>query len=67
MVYRTVMIPIASIYSSVDEFLALLAGDLAVRPEVIRPVSPDLAARIAALTLGAPDDPAGAIDGIVAL
>jgi hypothetical protein len=58
---------IAPIHISVDEFLALLAEDLAVQPEAIRPVSPYLAARMAALALGVSDDAAGSIDGIVAL
>jgi antitoxin PrlF len=67
MVYHTAMKQIAPRYGLVDDFLALLAEDMAVRPEAIRPFSPDLAARMAALTLCAPVDPAGTIDGIVAL
>jgi hypothetical protein len=67
MVYQRAMKRIALIYGSVDQFLALLAEDLALRPEATRPFSPDLDARMAVLTNGVPVDPAGTIDGIVAL
>ncbi|MBL0925909.1 MAG: hypothetical protein IBJ12_15770 [Sphingomonadaceae bacterium] len=52
---------------SVEKLLAFLAGDMATRPDTAQPLSPDLAARIAALTVDAPDDLSGTIEGDVAL
>jgi antitoxin PrlF len=48
-------------------FLALLASDIAVRPEALMQFSPALAERIAAATDGVAIDPDAPIDGDVAL
>jgi antitoxin PrlF len=52
---------------AIDEFLAFLADDIKKRPEAVKALSPELAARIAALTADMEVDPDAAIDGEVAL
>jgi antitoxin PrlF len=52
---------------AIDRFLDFLAGDLKARPEAVKALSPDLAARIAALTAGIPVDLDAEIDGDVSL
>jgi antitoxin PrlF len=52
---------------AIDEFLGFLAGDLKQRPEAVKALSPDLAARIAALTADMPINLDDEIDGDVAL
>jgi antitoxin PrlF len=48
-------------------FLALLERDIAARPEALVPLTPELAARIAAATEGVEVDPNEPIEGDVAL
>ena len=48
-------------------FLALLEQDHAARPQALVPLTPDLAARIAAATQGVTADPEAPIEGEVAL
>ena len=52
---------------AIGEFLGFLAHDIKDHPERVKAIAPELAARIAALTLGVDSDPDGAIDGDVAL
>jgi antitoxin PrlF len=52
---------------AIDEFLGFLAGDLKKRPETVKALSPELAARIATLTADMEVDPDADIDGDVAL
>ncbi len=52
---------------AIDTFLGFLAGDIKARPEAVKALSPDLAARIAALTAGVPDDLDADIVGDVSL
>jgi antitoxin PrlF len=48
-------------------FLALLERDIAARPEALRPLTPEFAARMAAATEGVVVDLEAPIDGEVAL
>jgi antitoxin PrlF len=48
-------------------FLALLEGHIAARPEALVPLTPELAARMAAATEGVAADPDPPIEGEVAL
>jgi len=48
-------------------FLALLERDIAARPEVLIPLTPELAARMTAATEGVEVDPDAPIEGEVAL
>jgi antitoxin PrlF len=52
---------------AIDEFLGFLAGDLKKRPQAVKALSPDLSARIAALTADMPINLDDEIDGDVAL
>ncbi len=52
---------------AIDRFLDFLADDIKQRPQAIKALSPDLAARIAALTEGMDLDLDAAIEGDVAL
>jgi antitoxin PrlF len=52
---------------AIGEFIDFLADDLQKRPETVKALSPELAARIAALTDEIETDPNAAIDGDVAL
>lgn len=52
---------------AINKFLGFLAGDIKARPEAVKALSPDLAARIAALTVGVPDDLDAEIVGDVSL
>lgn len=52
---------------ALDAFLAFLAADVQRRPDQLAALSPELAARIAALTEGVESDPEAAIHGDVAL
>lgn len=52
---------------AIDRFLVFLADDIKTRPEAVKALSPDLAARIAALTAGVSDDLDAEIVGDVAL
>jgi antitoxin PrlF len=52
---------------AIVEFLGFLAGDIKLHPEAIKALSPDLAARIAALTADMPINLDDEIDGDVAL
>ena len=52
---------------AIERFLTFLAHDLERRPEAVTGLSPDLAARIAALTAGVEGDPDAPIEGEVAL
>ena len=52
---------------AVESFLSFLAADLKQHPEAVKALSPDLAARIAALTANIPVDLDDAIDGDVSL
>lgn len=51
----------------IDRFLAFVADDIKTRPQAIRALSPELAARIAALIEGMDVDLDAAIDGDVSL
>ena len=48
-------------------FLALLERDIAVRPEALAPLTPEMATRMTAATGGVAADPDGPIEGEVAL
>lgn len=48
-------------------FLALLERSIADQPETLRPLSPELATRMAAATEGVSTDPDAPIEGEVAL
>ena len=48
-------------------FLALVERDIAARPEVLVPLTPELAARMTAATEGVETDPEAPIEGEVAL
>jgi antitoxin PrlF len=48
-------------------FLALLEQDIAARPEALILLTPELATRMAAATMGVSGDPDGPIEGDVAL
>lgn len=48
-------------------FLGLLARDIELHPERIKPISPLLASRIAGLTIGLNTDPDTPIEGCVAI
>ncbi len=48
-------------------FLALLEHDIAARPQALAPLTPELAARITAVTEGLDADPDAGIEGEVAL
>ncbi|CAM4207479.1 SpoVT-AbrB domain-containing protein [Novosphingobium lubricantis] len=52
---------------ALDRFLDFVAADIKQRPQAIKALSPDLAARIAALTEGLDVDLDAAIDGDVSL
>jgi antitoxin PrlF len=52
---------------AIDRFLDFMADDIKQRPEAIKALSPDLAARIAALTKDVDADLDAAIDGDVSL
>ncbi|MBK8631726.1 MAG: type II toxin-antitoxin system PrlF family antitoxin [Sphingomonadales bacterium] len=52
---------------AVESFLSFLAADLKQHPEAVKALSPDLGARIAALTANIPIDLDDAIDGDVSL
>jgi antitoxin PrlF len=52
---------------AIDRFLDFLADDLKARPEAVKALSPDLAARIAALTAGVSVDLDAEIVGDVSL
>lgn len=52
---------------AIDRFLEFVASDIRKRPEAIKALSPDLAARIAALTEGMDIDLDAEIDGDVSL
>lgn len=52
---------------AVESFLSFLAADLKQHPEAVKALSPDLAARIAALTANILIDLDDAIDGDVSL
>jgi antitoxin PrlF len=52
---------------AIDRFLNFVADDIKTRPQAIRTLSPELAARIAALTEGVDIDLNAAIDGDVSL
>ncbi len=52
---------------AIETFLGFLAADIKARPESVRALSPDLAARIAALTVDVPVNLDDEIDGDVAL
>lgn len=52
---------------AIDRFLDFVAADIKQRPQAIKALSPDLAARIAALTEGVDVDLDAAIDGGVSL
>lgn len=52
---------------AIDRFLDFVADDIKRRPQAIKALSPDLAARIAALTEGIDADLDGTIDGDVSL
>ena len=52
---------------AIGEFIDFLADDLQKRPEAVKALSPELAARIAALTAEIDADPDTAIDGDVTL
>jgi antitoxin PrlF len=52
---------------AIGEFIDFLAEDLKARPEAVKALPPELAARIAALTAEIEADPDAAIDGDVAL
>ena len=52
---------------AIDRFLGFLAEDIKARPEAVKALSPDLAARIAALTTAVPDDLDPEIVGDVSL
>jgi antitoxin PrlF len=49
------------------DFLALLADDILARPEVVKAISPELAARITALTADIPVSLSDEIEGIATL
>ncbi len=52
---------------AIETFLGFLAADLKSHPESVKALSPDLAARIAALSVGIQVNPDDGIDGDVAL
>lgn len=52
---------------AINEFLEFLAGDIKTRPEAVKALSPELAARITALTADMHVDLDADIDGDVAL
>ena len=52
---------------TIETFLGFLAADLKAHPEAVKAMSPDLAARIAALTVDMPVNLDDEIDGDVAL
>ncbi len=52
---------------AIDRFLGFLADDIKARPEAVKALSPELAARVAALTAGVSDDLDDEIVGDVAL
>lgn len=52
---------------AIDSFLSVLAADLKRHPEAVKALTPDLAARITALTANIPVDLNDGIDGDVAL
>lgn len=52
---------------AIDRFLEFMASDIRKHPEAIKALSPDLAARIAALTEGMEIDLDAGIDGDVSL
>ena len=52
---------------AIDRFLDFMVADIKHRPQAIKALSPDLAARIAALTEGVDVDLDAAIDGGVSL
>jgi antitoxin PrlF len=52
---------------AIGEFIDFLAEDIKQRPEAVKALSPELAARIAALTAEIDTDPDAAIDGDVEL
>lgn len=52
---------------AIQEFLGFLAADIKMRPEAVKSLSPELAARIAALTADMAVDLDEEIDGDVAL
>ena len=52
---------------AIDEFLGFLASDIKNRPEAVKALSPELAARITALTAEMPVNLDDEIDGDVAL
>lgn len=52
---------------AIESFLGFLASDIKARPEAVKALSPDLAARIAALTAALPVTLDDEIDGAVSL
>jgi antitoxin PrlF len=52
---------------AVEEVLGYLADDILARPELLKPLSPELAVRITALTADVPVSLSDEIEGVVTL
>jgi prlF antitoxin for toxin YhaV_toxin len=53
--------------NALEKFLAFLADDIFARPDAVKPLSPELAARFAALTADVSVSLSDAIEGVVTL